>query len=420
MGLKPDGQEFSQFLRLAFLRSPNYVAGASGWTINQDGSAEFNNVVIRNGQVVSGTALFYSSTPPAAGALVASVSSAAGTDHLGNAYLPGVVAYQPGTSAFAVQLWDAQITFNVAPSEAGPWTPLGVIQDGFWNEPTGGPGITLQTGGAGQLTIEDTQIVLAALVNVQALLEANAGLSVAGAVTVSGDVGITGDGAAVAVNVSGAGSHSSLVLNGASNAQVLKVLNTIVGGPSNPLVLFESSTSGDPILRVDVAGDTNARFSIDTNGFIKWGTGAASIDTHLYRAAAGQLAADFIAANVAGAAEIWNEIGAAGQPAFANSWSNAAGFASLAFRKVAAPYNSIQWVGRLAVPAGFTAGQAITGTIPSSYRPAHAQSVAAVDVNTGAFVRLQQNVGGALVYESGAGSLGDTIDITDGLVSLDA
>jgi hypothetical protein len=35
------------------IRSPNYVAGVSGWTINQDGSVEFNNAVIR-GSVIAG------------------------------------------------------------------------------------------------------------------------------------------------------------------------------------------------------------------------------------------------------------------------------------------------------------------------------------------------------------------------------
>lgn len=35
------------------IRSPNYVAGVSGWTINQDGSVEFNNAVIR-GSIIAG------------------------------------------------------------------------------------------------------------------------------------------------------------------------------------------------------------------------------------------------------------------------------------------------------------------------------------------------------------------------------
>jgi hypothetical protein len=35
------------------IRSPNYVAGVSGWTVNQDGSVEFNNAVIR-GSIIAG------------------------------------------------------------------------------------------------------------------------------------------------------------------------------------------------------------------------------------------------------------------------------------------------------------------------------------------------------------------------------
>lgn len=35
------------------IRSPNYVTGISGWTINADGSAEFNNVVIRGTVIAS-------------------------------------------------------------------------------------------------------------------------------------------------------------------------------------------------------------------------------------------------------------------------------------------------------------------------------------------------------------------------------
>ena len=31
----------------AAIHSPNYVPGATGWSINKDGSAEFNNLTIR-------------------------------------------------------------------------------------------------------------------------------------------------------------------------------------------------------------------------------------------------------------------------------------------------------------------------------------------------------------------------------------
>jgi hypothetical protein len=42
-------------LRRAAIRSPDYVAGVSGWTINIDGTAEFNNVTVR-GSLDTGTA----------------------------------------------------------------------------------------------------------------------------------------------------------------------------------------------------------------------------------------------------------------------------------------------------------------------------------------------------------------------------
>jgi len=41
-------------LRIPAIRSPDYVAGVSGWTINVDGTAEFNNVTVR-GTFVTGT-----------------------------------------------------------------------------------------------------------------------------------------------------------------------------------------------------------------------------------------------------------------------------------------------------------------------------------------------------------------------------
>lgn len=76
----------------AAIQSPNYVTGVSGWTINRDGSAEFNNVVIRGGTQTQGAILMYSGTP-AAGKLIASVAPAAGTDSFGNAYVQGFAVY---------------------------------------------------------------------------------------------------------------------------------------------------------------------------------------------------------------------------------------------------------------------------------------------------------------------------------------
>lgn len=71
------------------IMSANYVANSSGWIIRNDGFAEFNNVTIRSGNTISGTALYYSGTP-ASGNLFLSFASASGTDSFGNTYPKGV------------------------------------------------------------------------------------------------------------------------------------------------------------------------------------------------------------------------------------------------------------------------------------------------------------------------------------------
>jgi hypothetical protein len=78
------------------IKSNPFVTGTTGWSVNKDGSAEFNNLVIRNGQIVSGTALYYNGTP-AKGSLFCAIAAAAGTDAFGNVYGQG----------FNVGVWSA-------------------------------------------------------------------------------------------------------------------------------------------------------------------------------------------------------------------------------------------------------------------------------------------------------------------------
>lgn len=88
-------------------KSPNYVTGATGWAINQDGSAEFNNVTIR-GTVTAGTfagtdfivnsnGIFFYSGTPANGNLIGWWASSAGVDGFGNVY-PAGLGLTNGTS----------------------------------------------------------------------------------------------------------------------------------------------------------------------------------------------------------------------------------------------------------------------------------------------------------------------------------
>lgn len=74
------------------IQSQNYTPGSAGWVIKSNGDAEFNDVVIRGGTVVSGLALYYDGTP-ASGNLIMSVSAEAGTDEFGNDYVAGIGVY---------------------------------------------------------------------------------------------------------------------------------------------------------------------------------------------------------------------------------------------------------------------------------------------------------------------------------------
>jgi hypothetical protein len=75
-----------------FVQSPNFVSGSSGWTINKDGSAEFQNATIRGSVIIggSGNAVLFYSPSPGAGNLFLSIAPSNGTDAYGNTYTGGI------------------------------------------------------------------------------------------------------------------------------------------------------------------------------------------------------------------------------------------------------------------------------------------------------------------------------------------
>jgi hypothetical protein len=74
------------------ITSTNFATGVSGWSINKNGSAEFNNIGIRGSTTTQGLMLMYNGSP-AAGNLVLSISPVAGVDAYGNAYVAGEGLY---------------------------------------------------------------------------------------------------------------------------------------------------------------------------------------------------------------------------------------------------------------------------------------------------------------------------------------
>lgn len=103
-------------LRIPAIQSPNYVPGVSGWIIKIDGSAEFNNLVVR-GQfsgtdfIIDANGIFFYAGTPATGNLTGSWTAAAGTDGFGNAYQAGITLYGAST---AINLFDNDITLTAS------------------------------------------------------------------------------------------------------------------------------------------------------------------------------------------------------------------------------------------------------------------------------------------------------------------
>jgi hypothetical protein len=89
--------EFNNVTVRGTLQSSNFVTGVSGWQLLNSGHAEFNDVTIRGGTSLGGNAFYYSGTP-ANGNLVLSIAATAGTDTFGNAYLDGLTVYGTGGS----------------------------------------------------------------------------------------------------------------------------------------------------------------------------------------------------------------------------------------------------------------------------------------------------------------------------------
>lgn len=102
-----------------------YAGIINGTTVN---AATFTgSVFIGSNFELRTTGEFYYSGTPALGNLIASNAPTSGTDRFGNAYLAGVANYTPGTTFFAVQLFQANVFFYSATSGAGPWTQVGNI-----------------------------------------------------------------------------------------------------------------------------------------------------------------------------------------------------------------------------------------------------------------------------------------------------
>lgn len=118
-------------LRTPAIQSPGFTSGTTGWSINADGTAEFNGLTL-HGTLVLGTgsnnviildfgrrAIFMYDT---FGNLVGSMAASAGNDSFGTAYQAGITSYLSGTPTSYAQLADHSLTISTP--DASQVTPF--------------------------------------------------------------------------------------------------------------------------------------------------------------------------------------------------------------------------------------------------------------------------------------------------------
>jgi hypothetical protein len=186
-----------------------------------------------------GSIRIYNSGGAAAGNLIASIAPVAGSDPFGNAYLQGVSTYTPGS--FTAELVNGQLLL----SSVAAITKITV------------PGtLTLVDAGAGSATPE---LVLTSpatsAVNVAQLILGGESQDASKAAFWQ----LTPGGLIAADLLAGA------VLT-VSNAQ---------SAPTAPSVQFLANAAGDRVLGIEVTGDANFRFRVDSNGVLGWTFGAS-------------------------------------------------------------------------------------------------------------------------------------------------
>lgn len=137
-------------LAIPFLQSPNFISNVSGWQIDKNGNAQFNNLTIRGTFfgldfiINNNGAFFYNGTPALGNLKISIVSNGGGTDSFGNVYLDNITAYNvavaggghaqlaanPSTGIPFLVLLPPGLTSNSGP----PQINAGAVNGGLVNE----------------------------------------------------------------------------------------------------------------------------------------------------------------------------------------------------------------------------------------------------------------------------------------------
>lgn len=285
------------------IHSPNYVAGSTGWTINKDGTVEFNSGTFRGNVVLSGSGAILEYSALALNGLIVALAPSAGSDVYGNNYNPGLNLFDGsgnatgqwgGLTGFTIQdAGNVGIKMNVSVPMQVFYRNLpfndnlpGIIQGVLSDVLVGRE--TFRIDGPNSLASIDAN-------QSQVKLKLTAGNSANGAdgrfVFTSSGVDMTLfqlTNGKVTLPV-GATLNDKETINSSNVGGALAIVQSVTTTSGPGTISHQESAATNGAYAVFVSGDAHTRFNWRADGQLKWGSGAASPDTFLERTAAGML-----------------------------------------------------------------------------------------------------------------------------------
>jgi hypothetical protein len=324
------------------IKSPNYVPGVSGWSINKSGSAEFNNLTIRGtfygtNFIINSNGIFFYSGTPANGNLILSLAGVAGTDTFGNVYPQGLKFTAGGQSLVLGILGGSPLIYAIT----------GLPE-------TTGSAIQIIKVGSGTAAFELMQLLGAEdSTQLDLMLSSLSGSSADGTLKPNYTVQYKN-----------------------SLGAFYKIFEILSTGIINAYGL----ASGNQVLQIRVVADANPRFTIQADGTLAWGPGTAVTDTSIHRTAIGELT---VVNNLVAAAKFTAIAGTPATPSVVttDTWHQATltgtwtgsgnGVNGLWYRLT--PDNNVHIVADLTVPAA----PGTIFTLPTHYVPNTTQNIPA-------------------------------------------
>lgn len=337
------------------IHSPNFVHGSTGWSINKDGSAEFNNIVIRNGEVISGVFLLYSSATPALGNLVVAFAPiAGGTDAVGNIYPQGFNwgVWSASTGALLNHFGVSVGGNTFLASNSGVTVSLGKSADGA------------------QIYYNSSGL---ALNNMVMSIAPAAGTDPSGNAYLAGTTIYGGAGAnwTAMQLISSAGTASINFYNATSEAGPWSLVSSYAGDNAGDLTLTAASGS---LLKLIMGNASNgAQVTLNNAGsgqVLVAPVGNSPLTTEVMEVQ-GTIATELITAIIGGVEETWHNI------PLATTWANlGSSHTTPQYRML--PNGEVQVKGGIiftSTGVGLSGSNPFSTALPAAYRPVNTQHV---------------------------------------------